>query len=118
MRRVQIADLKNNLSAHLRRVRAGGEVLVCDRLTPIAKIVPLPDEFIDEDERSLVADGLLRMPEKPFDPEAFFALGKGRASRKIADLLTVAVRLDREESDDRILGRKRRGPAVRSRPSH
>ncbi len=36
-----IADLKNHLSEHLRVVRNGGEVIVMDRLTPIAKIVPL-----------------------------------------------------------------------------
>ena len=38
---VRIGDLKNNLSAHLRRVRQGEEILVCDRETPIARIVPL-----------------------------------------------------------------------------
>lgn len=37
-RAVSIADLKNNLSTHLARVRAGEEVPVRDRQTPIAKI--------------------------------------------------------------------------------
>jgi prevent-host-death family protein len=36
----KIADLKNNLSRHLARVRRGGEVVVLDRDTPIARIVP------------------------------------------------------------------------------
>lgn len=37
---VKIADLKNNLSRHLARVRKGGEITVLDRETPIARIVP------------------------------------------------------------------------------
>jgi len=35
-----IADLKNNLSRHLTRVRRGGTLVVLDRNTPIARIVP------------------------------------------------------------------------------
>jgi prevent-host-death family protein len=37
---VKIADLKNNLSRHLARVRRGGEITVLDRDTPVARIVP------------------------------------------------------------------------------
>jgi prevent-host-death family protein len=37
---VKIADLKNNLSRHLERVRKGGEITVLDRQTPVARIVP------------------------------------------------------------------------------
>lgn len=40
MKRVQIAELKNHLSQHLRAVEAGGEVVVTDRQRPIARIVP------------------------------------------------------------------------------
>ena len=40
METVRIADLKNNLSRHLARVRRGGEITVYDRETPIARIVP------------------------------------------------------------------------------
>ena len=40
MTRVNIADLKNNLSRYLLNVRAGGGVIVLDRNTPIARIVP------------------------------------------------------------------------------
>ena len=41
MASVQIAELKNHLSAYLRKVRTGEEVVICDRKTPIAQIVPL-----------------------------------------------------------------------------
>jgi prevent-host-death family protein len=40
MQTVKIADLKNNLSRHLARVKRGGELTVLDRNTPVARIVP------------------------------------------------------------------------------
>jgi prevent-host-death family protein len=40
MKTVKIADLKDSLSEHLRRVERGGEVVVTDRSRPIARIVP------------------------------------------------------------------------------
>ena len=40
MKRVKIADLKNNLSRYLSHVRAGGDLIVLDRHTPVARIVP------------------------------------------------------------------------------
>jgi prevent-host-death family protein len=41
MKRVKIAELKNNLSRYLDHVRSGGTVLVLDRDQPVAQIVPL-----------------------------------------------------------------------------
>jgi prevent-host-death family protein len=41
MKRVKIAELKDQLSRHLRDVEAGGEVEVTDRNRPIARIVPV-----------------------------------------------------------------------------
>ena len=40
MHSVKIANLKNNLSRHLARVRRGVEITVLDRDTPVARIVP------------------------------------------------------------------------------
>lgn len=42
MKRVKIAELKDHLSAHLRAVEAGEEIVVTDRRRPIARIVPMP----------------------------------------------------------------------------
>lgn len=41
MTRAKVSELKARLSAYLADVRAGGEVLVCDRSTPIARLVPI-----------------------------------------------------------------------------
>ena len=40
MKRVLISELKSHLSEHLRAVQAGEPLVVMDRKTPIARIVP------------------------------------------------------------------------------
>jgi prevent-host-death family protein len=40
MHMANVAILKNNLSRYLRDVRNGGEVVVMDRETPVARLVP------------------------------------------------------------------------------
>lgn len=64
MRTVNIADLKARLSAHIRLVRSGEEVLVCDRNQPVARIVPCDVSDRSEQERRLVARGVLTPPLK------------------------------------------------------
>jgi prevent-host-death family protein len=62
-----IAELKNRLSFFLDRVRRGETVLVLDRTTAIARIVPVeaPSELTSEREaawlRGLEARGILRL---------------------------------------------------------
>jgi prevent-host-death family protein len=74
MRTVNIADLKNNLSAHLERVRAGEELLVKDRNRPIARLVPLASgENVDAEEMELAAAGLIRLPTSSL-PDSFWKM--------------------------------------------
>jgi len=42
MIRATISQVKNSLSAYLRKVRAGETVLIMDRKTPIASLSPIP----------------------------------------------------------------------------
>jgi prevent-host-death family protein len=53
MKEVKIAELKANLSSHLAAVRKGESITVCDRSTPIARLVPLrqaqADDLVIED---------------------------------------------------------------------
>ena len=44
MKRAMVSDLKAHLSAYLAEVRRGESVLVCDRTTPIARLVPYESE--------------------------------------------------------------------------
>lgn len=43
MKRVGVADLKAHLSAHLRTVKKGDTLVVVERGTPVARIVPAGD---------------------------------------------------------------------------
>jgi prevent-host-death family protein len=93
-RSVSIAELKNKLSAYLGRVRQGEEILVRDRKTPIAKIIPLAAAGdLAAEQAALVAEGKLRAPERPFR-ESFFKLRAPRMRR--ADLLR-ALHAERED---------------------
>jgi antitoxin (DNA-binding transcriptional repressor) of toxin-antitoxin stability system len=78
MRRVNIANLKNDLSRHLRHVRAGGDVVVLDRDTPVARIVPFSravgagsrgartDDYWDAARiAALERGGILSRPDSP-----------------------------------------------------
>jgi prevent-host-death family protein len=60
MKQTKIAELKANLSAYLSEVRNGETLVVCDRSTPIARIVPYKVEKIEDDlviEPALVGAG-------------------------------------------------------------
>jgi len=74
MRRVNIGELKARLSAHIRLVRDGEEVLVCDRNKPVARIVPCSVDDEPERERRLIARGILVPAKKkqrsPLPPPA------------------------------------------------
>ena len=44
MKNAKVSELKASLSAYLDEVRRGGSVVVCDRKTPIARIVPFLED--------------------------------------------------------------------------
>ena len=91
-RAVSIADLKNNLSAHLARVREGEEILVTDRRTPIAKIVPLTEADLLPEEAALAAEGKIRLPRRSL-PASFW---KTPSPRVPADRALELLREDRD----------------------
>jgi prevent-host-death family protein len=113
---VNIAQLKNQLSSFLNRVRKGEEVIIKDRNTPIARIVPL-DVDVEDEEKSLVAAGLMRLPKKKFDADHFFSIGRGIPESEIPDsAIRAAIDFAKEDSSyASLLGRKRNRPHVRSR---
>ncbi len=94
MQTVNIADLKNNLSAWLEQVRNGEELVVKDRNTPIARVMPLAGgEDLDAEEEALVAAGLMRLPleEKNND---FLDLPAPEVS---LDAIRASLRAERDE---------------------
>ena len=77
----------------------------CRKLT-IAKIIPLPlaDEF-DAELLALAAAGLVKLPKKKLDLDAFFSRKKTKGRRIPLKRLADAVIADREERDASLLGR-------------
>ena len=47
MKKTKVSELKSKLSAYLADVRRGETIIVCDRNTPIARIVPFEDGVDD-----------------------------------------------------------------------
>jgi prevent-host-death family protein len=92
MHTVNIAELKSHLSAYLERVRQGEELIVKDRNRPIARLSPLAaGTELDEEERRLVAGGLMRLPthEKSDD---FLDLPTPRVGVKVTRAILRAER--------------------------
>jgi prevent-host-death family protein len=77
MARAGVAELKSGLSAYLRRVQAGEEVIVTDHGRPVARLVPYVDVAPNRNgsgptpERIawLVATGVLRPPIHPISQD-------------------------------------------------
>ena len=91
MKPVSVAFAKNNLSALLRRVRAGHAITITDRGVPVARLVApaltkgVPPRFVDLAER-----GLVKLPER--EPTTSWFRGtlprpKGRLANAAVDAL-------------------------------
>jgi len=69
MRTANIGTLKNQLSAYIKYVRNGEEVIVCDRNVPVARILPFVPAADDADyaaeEARLIAAGIMTPPQDP-----------------------------------------------------
>lgn len=66
MEKATISELKNSLSAYLKKVRAGQSILILDRNQPVARLERVVgsergDERLDRLERA----GLVRRPSAP-----------------------------------------------------
>jgi prevent-host-death family protein len=95
MKTVNISDLKAQLSAHIQIVRDGEEVLVCDRNSPVARIVPCSLVDYSEQERRLVARGVLSPPLKKRPASASWPQPPGNVPDEVME------RVWQEERDSR-----------------
>jgi prevent-host-death family protein len=79
MTRAKVSELKAKLSAYLAEVRSGGSVIVYDRATPIARLIPFQEEKDDLViiENSASPGELKRIkgvrPKKPVDVNGLLA---------------------------------------------
>lgn len=69
MEKATISKLKDNLSAYLRKVRAGHPVVIYDRNVPIARLERIESAGSSSDRLTLLrAQGLTRPPTRPLSP--------------------------------------------------
>lgn len=93
MRTVNIAELKNRLSTYITFAKAGETIIIRDRNTPVAQLIPFPGDVTGE-ERELVAAGILRLGRRPRN---FAALNKLPMPKVKGNALTEALLDEREE---------------------
>ena len=74
MQTTTVSRLKTSLSAYLRQVKAGEEVVITEHGRPIARLLPLPGvASMPEHVRDLEERGLLKRGRKPL-PADFWDL--------------------------------------------
>jgi len=96
MEKASVSNLKNNLSAYLRKVRAGHPVVIYDREVPIARLERIESAGLGSDRlASLHAKGVTRLPLRQRSAVAIVA-GLGSPLPHATRLLE-AVQQDRSE---------------------
>ncbi len=86
MKKANVAELKNRLSHYLNRVKRGETVLVMERSTPIARLIPTaPPSRMSMDEaevwlKRLETDGVLRIGARRGLKEVIGKAPSGRRS--------------------------------------
>lgn len=98
MEKASIAQLKNNLSAYLRKVRAGQPLLVCDRDVPIARIERIESSGAGADRLALLAaQGITRPPARPLSAPDL----ESELPRPLPRAAAILEALLEERADDR-----------------
>ena len=96
MNKATISNLKNNLSAYLRKVRAGHPVVIYDRNVPIARLERIESTGSGSDRLAqLHARGIVKPPLRPISFSQLHLALKNPLSRKTA--LSAALLADRDE---------------------
>jgi prevent-host-death family protein len=87
MEKATISELKNSLSAYLKKVRAGQSVLIFDRDQPVARLERI-ESAADEDDpiARLERSGLIRRGRAPV-PLKLLKQAVPRAKRSVAKAL-------------------------------
>jgi prevent-host-death family protein len=87
MEKATISQLKNHLSAYLRKVRAGRVVLIFDRNQPVARLEGVRGEARPEDKLArLERAGLLQRSTQPV-PTELLRKSPPKSKRSVLDAL-------------------------------
>jgi len=97
MKSVNIAELKNKLSAYLDQVDQGEEILVINRKKAVARVVPIEPSTATEEEWLLVVEGKLRLPVRRMSAEFLEKFLAARMPRVSGGTSVEALISDRNE---------------------
>lgn len=86
MQTTTVSKLKMSLSAYLRRVKAGEEVLVTEHGRPVARLLPPGRTSLPEYLRDMEKNGLVRRGQRPL-PDNFWKLPRPAADAGIRSLI-------------------------------
>lgn len=96
MQTTTVSQLKTSLSAYLRRVKAGEEVVITEHGRPVARLLPLASPaLVPEHVKHLEAQGLLKRGDTPL-PQDFWDLPRPADPR---GSVRAAVAREREDSE-------------------
>jgi len=112
MQIISVAELKNNLSHYLLRVRQGTEIMIKDRNRVIARIVPVAPADYDEELLELAAQGKVKLPEQPLDPNLWRKLKPAKLKTKKRKLKPPEIPLTAEDLAQEL---RRRLPRMKSK---
>jgi antitoxin (DNA-binding transcriptional repressor) of toxin-antitoxin stability system len=97
MEKATVSKLKDNLSAYLRKVRAGQSVVIYDRDVPIARLERIESSGQSPDRLALLrAQGIVRPPSRPL---------AAKQVRALTSVLPRKGRLAKALHEDRAEGR-------------
>jgi antitoxin (DNA-binding transcriptional repressor) of toxin-antitoxin stability system len=98
MEKATVSKLKNNLSAYLRKVRAGSAVVIYDRDVPIARLERIESTGRGAERLKLLdAEGVVRPPRRPLSPQ----MVRGLLGKPLAGTARLLEALDRDRAEDR-----------------
>ncbi len=90
-----VAELKARLTQYLKQVKSGNEILITERGSPAAKLVPIDaTQKRDDRRRRLAAGGLLKLGKHRL-PKSLLVPPKGPAN--IGEDVLSALRSERDE---------------------
>jgi antitoxin (DNA-binding transcriptional repressor) of toxin-antitoxin stability system len=98
MEKATVSKLKNNLSAYLRKVRAGSAVVIYDRDVPIARLERIEATDRGTDRLKLLGvEGVTRPPRRPLSAQAVREILGSPLARSVR----LLEALERDRSEDR-----------------
>jgi antitoxin (DNA-binding transcriptional repressor) of toxin-antitoxin stability system len=98
MEKASVSKLKDNLSAYLRKVRAGQSIVIYDRDVPIARLERIESSGRGADRLALLcAQGLARPPARPISPARL----RASLSKAVPRSARVLQALAEARSEDR-----------------